>query len=174
MRDLSATYAAALYALLQDEETVTAAGHVLMDREELWSALNSPVIRPAEKKAVLARLPQLGAQPVLLHFFQLLCDKGRMALLPEILAAYRACALEERGAAVCRMRCVHPPKEAQRQALCALLCRLHHKREVLLDIETDKTLLGGFLLTIEGVTYDRSVRGQLTRLERQLQERRIV
>ncbi|MDY4785606.1 F0F1 ATP synthase subunit delta [Pygmaiobacter massiliensis] len=55
-----------------------------------------------------------------------------------------------------------------------MLCKLHHKRFVRLEIQQDPTLLGGFLLEIEGVRYDRSVRSRLENLAKQLQERRIV
>ena len=54
------------------------------------------------------------------------------------------------------------------------LCRLHHKKDVVFEIRTDPSLLGGFTLEIEGVTYDKSVRGALAGLTRQLEERRMA
>ena len=38
----------------------------------------------------------------------------------------------------------------------------------------DPSLLGGFTLELEGVTYDKSVRGALAGLTRQLEERRMA
>ena len=38
----------------------------------------------------------------------------------------------------------------------------------------EPALLGGFTLTIEGVTYDKSVRGALADLKRQLEARRMA
>ena len=54
------------------------------------------------------------------------------------------------------------------------LCRLHHKKEIVFDVRTDPALLGGFTLDIEGVRYDKSVRGALGRMGRQLEERRMA
>ena len=54
------------------------------------------------------------------------------------------------------------------------LCRLHRKKDIQFDLRVDPELLGGFTLGIEGVTYDKSVRGALRRLEQQLKERRMA
>ena len=54
------------------------------------------------------------------------------------------------------------------------LCRLHRKKDIQFDLRVDPELLGGFTLDIEGVTYDKSVRGALRRLGRQLEERRMA
>ena len=54
------------------------------------------------------------------------------------------------------------------------LCRLHHKQDVEFEVRTDPALLGGFTLEIEGMRYDKSVRGALAGLARQLEERRMA
>jgi F-type H+-transporting ATPase subunit delta len=68
------------------------------------------------------------------------------------------------------MTCVHIPSEEQQDKIKQMLCRLHHKSEVILIFHIDPALLGGFTLQIEGVTYDRSVRGRLIGLSRYLEE----
>lgn len=75
---------------------------------------------------------------------------------------------------MCEMRCVRIPDEARQEKMRAALCKLHHRDRIFLKITTDPDLLGGFLLKIDGVTYDHSVRGQLRSLARQLQERRMI
>ena len=59
-------------------------------------------------------------------------------------------------------------------SVTAALCRLHHKKEIVFDVRTDPALLGGFTLDIEGVRYDKSVRGALGRMGCQLEERRMA
>ena len=67
------------------------------------------------------------------------------------------------------------PLEAEElEKLRAALCRLHHKKEIVFDVRTDPALLGGFTLDIEGVRYDKSVRGALGRMGCQLEERRMA
>lgn len=174
MNVVSQRYAAALCNLTTDEATLQKTAALLMKTPPLWEALTSPAIRASEKKAVLKRLPALQENEIFLHFYELLCDKGRIHLLPEMLDCYHTLALKAQGVAICVMTCVHPPEEAQRHQIEAMLCQRHHKREVRLEIRIDPALLGGFVLEIEGVTYDKSVLGQLATLAKRLQERRIV
>ena len=166
MSDLARRYAQALYGLTDDEEALRRTAGALMENTALWSVLRSP--------AVLARLPDLEDCETLLHFYQLLADKGRMDLLPEILDAFQDLALAQRDCARCVLTCVRPLEAAELSKLRLALCRLHHKRDILFDVRMDPSLLGGFTLELEGVTYDKSVRGALAGLTRQLEERRMA
>ena len=83
-------------------------------------------------------------------------------------------ALARRGGARCVLTCVRPLEAEELEKLRAALCRLHHKKEIVFDVRTDPALLGGFTLDIEGVRYDKSVRGALGRMGRQLEERRMA
>ena len=129
---------------------------------------------PGILERVLSRLPLLDGRGLLLNFYRLLAEKGRMALLPDIVEAFRDQALAQRGAALCRLTCVRVPDAASLDKLKKALCRFHHKEDVVFDIRTDPSLLGGFTLEIEGVRYDKSVRGALSGLSRQLEERRMA
>ena len=121
-----------------------------------------------------SRLPGLEEGGPLPHFYRLLAEKGRMALLPEIVEAFHGLELARRGGARCVLTCVRPLEAEELEKLRAALCRLHHKKEVVFDVRTDPALLGGFTLDIEGVRYDKSVRGALGRMGRQLEERRMA
>ena len=68
---------------------------------ELWDALRSPAVSAREKKAVLARLPAFDARGELRHFYLLLADKNRFALLPEIVRQFRLLELRENGEGLC-------------------------------------------------------------------------
>ena len=54
------------------------------------------------------------------------------------------------------------------------LCRLHQKQEIQFKFVIEPELLGGFLLELDGITYDKSVRGVLRGLAGQMKERRMV
>ena len=82
--------------------------------------------------------------------------------------------LARRGGTRCMLTCVRPLEAEELEKLRAALCRLHHKKEIVFDVRTDPALLGGFTLDIEGVRYDKSVRGALGRMGRQLEERRMA
>ena len=174
MSELARRYAQALFEISPHEEPLKTTARAMMADAPLWEALCSPAVQAWEKDRVLTRLPLLDDHGLLLNFYRLLAEKGRMALLPEILEAYRDQALAQRGAARCRLTCVRPPEQVELEKLKQALCRLHHKRDVVFEIRTDPSLLGGFTLEIEGVRYDKSVRGALAGLTRQLEERRMA
>lgn len=174
MNELARRYAEALYDLSPDEETLRATAQAMMADTALWESLRSPAVQTWEKEHILDRLPVLEGHGLLLRFYRLLAEKGRMALLPDILEAFHDKVLARRGAARCRLTCVRVPGEAEQEKLRQALCRLHHKQDVVFDVRIDPSLLGGFTLEIEGVTYDKSVRGALAGLTRQLEERRMA
>lgn len=174
MNELARRYAEALYDLAPDEEALRATAQAMMADAALWESLRSPAVQAWEKERILARLPVLNGRGLLLRFYRLLADKGRMALLPEILEAFHDKTLARRGAARCRLRCVRVPGEEEQEKLRQALCRLHHKQDVVFDVCIDPSLLGGFTLEIEGVTYDKSVRGALAGLTRQLEKRQMA
>ena len=174
MSELSRRYARALYDLAPDEEGLRSAAGALMGDAALWEALCSPAVQPWEKERVLDRLPVWEGRDARKGFFRLLAEKGRMALLPHILEDVHDLALEARGAARCRLTCVRVPDGAELEKLKKALCRLHHKADVVFEISTDPSLLGGFTLEIDGVTYDKSVRGALSGLRRELEARRMA
>ncbi len=174
MNELARRYAEALYDLSPDEETLRATAQAIMADAALWESLRSPAVQAWEKEHILDRLPVLDGHGLLLRFYRLLAQKGRMALLPDILEAFHDKALAQRGAVRCRLTCVRVPESAEQEKLKKALCRLHHKKDVVFEIRLDPSLLGGFTLELEGVTYDKSVRGALAGLTRQLEERRMA
>ncbi|MDF2838833.1 MAG: synthase subunit delta [Evtepia sp.] len=170
MSYLARRYAQALYDTGLKETQFTEIIEVIMHDPVLWDTLLSPVIRSKEKISVLINLPEVSNFPIMLRFLELLTENRRMDLLPEIAAEFHTLTLDEQNVAECVMTCVTIPSEQQQEKLKQMLCKLHHKSEVTLRFIIDPTLLGGFTLTIEGVTYDRSVRGRLNGLSRYLEE----
>lgn len=171
MNELAHRYASALYGLYSDEERLRETSDRLQNIPALWESLISPAVCSDEKQRVLARcLTDLSDAPELLRFFQLLAVKGRISLLPDIVKEFHELNLRQNNAAECVMTCVRLPDSASQERIKALLCKLHRKSEVHLTLRTDPALLGGFILDIEGVTYDQSVRGRLRSLARHLEE----
>ena len=122
MSDLARRYAQALYGLTDDEEALRRTAGALMENTALWSVLRSPAVRAEEKERILARLPDLEDCETLLHFYQLLADKGRMDLLPEILDAFQDLALAQRDCARRVLTCVRPLEAAELSKLRLALC----------------------------------------------------
>ena len=66
--------------------------------------------------------------------------------------------------------CARQPDEATCKALRSAACKLRGVQEIEMQVKIDPSLLGGFVLEIDGVVYDRSVKGRLGLLARELRE----
>ena len=89
----------------------------LTDCAPLWDALCSPAVSAREKKAVLSRLPDFDAMGELKHFYLLLADKNRFALLPEIVRQFRLLELRDSGEGLCVFRCAREPDDESLRSL---------------------------------------------------------
>ena len=163
-------YAAALYGAGCPGQTLYDSADYLTGTPALWQALCSPAVSAGEKKAVLARLPDFPDQEHLRRFYDLLAEKDRFPLLPQITAAYRQLERQAAGEGLCRLCCARDPGDEALGRLAKGLCRRYGYRALTFELEEDPQLLGGFVLEIDGVTYDKSVRGQLHALGQRLQE----
>lgn len=167
MSEATERYAAALFGAAQgDAGAVRAAADALMTDTQRWNVLVSAATTDAEKKELLAGAPQLDGQDALKAFLQLLLEEGHLDALPEILPEFSRLALNAQGGMECVMTCARQPDEATQEAVRKAACKLRGAQNVVLQIKIDPSLLGGFVLDIDGVTYDRSVKGRLDRLAR--------
>ncbi|HJG27713.1 MAG TPA: F0F1 ATP synthase subunit alpha [Subdoligranulum variabile] len=167
MSEATERYAAALFGAAQgDAGAVRAAADALMADTQRWNVLVSAATTDAEKKELLAGAPQLDGQDALKAFLQLLLEEGHLDALPEILPEFSRLALNAQGGMECVMTCARQPDEATQEAVRKAACKLRGAQNVVLQIKIDPSLLGGFVLDIDGVTYDRSVKGRLDRLAR--------
>lgn len=180
MSPVARRYAQALYQQAEAtgqaaavEADVALVGETFAASRELAAAVASPVVPREKKQAVLERLFADRLSPLTHGFVRLLLDKGREALVPEIASAYRALGDERTGTveAVVRAAKTLAPDEADRlrEALEA-----RTGRRVRLRIEIDPDLIGGLVVRIGDVVFDRSVRHQLAQLRTGLAERAAV
>ena len=153
MSELARRYAQALYEVTPDEAGLRETAEALMGQSQLWAALCAPTVRAEEKKRLLARLPELERHGTLLRFYRLLAEKNT---------------------ARCVLTCVRAPENEELEQIRKALCRLHHRADVQFEIRTDPSLVGGFILELEGIRYDKSVRGAMAGLSRYLEERRMA
>ncbi len=170
MSYLAKRYARALMETGCPESQLKEAAASVLDQPLIWDALLCPIIHLSEKDAVLKTLPSFADVPLLLRFFHVLIENGRIALLPDITEEFHQMSLLQNKAAQCHVTCCQIPDEALQQRLRQALCRLHNKLDVQFVFHIDPTLLGGFILQIDGQTYDQSIRGRLLGLSRHLNE----
>ena len=171
MTELIQRYAAALYDLAQtDNMGLTGAAQELLEQEQLWKVLTSSAVRVEEKKELIRSAAPLAGLEPLQAFLCLLAEEGHLDLFPDILEEVHQLELAADGGTVCVMTCAHKPDQAALDDVRRAVCRLRNLDRVVLQVKIDPELLGGFVLEVQGVTYDRSVKGRLERLAKGLEK----
>lgn len=169
---LPVTYARAL------QETLGSASASTSTRRELLSVLEAlsssrdlrltlygPFATPEEKDGVLQALGQkLSIGKTTQRFLGLLAQKNRLSALPEITQAFDRATVEASGGVLGEIQSVDPlPDEVIGEFEQAFSKKIGKKVEF--RQKQDPALLAGVRVTIEGVTYDGSLRSGLDRMK---------
>ena len=171
MSEATERYAAALFGTVNgDAQAVRKAADTLMADTRLWNTLQSPAVTAAEKKELLAGASCLDGRDELKAFLNLLLEEDHLTALPQVMAEFSRLALAAEGGVNCVVTCAREPDEATQEAIRKAVCKLRGAANAVLQIKIDPSLLGGFVLDVDGVTYDRSVKGRLDRLAKGIQD----
>jgi F-type H+-transporting ATPase subunit delta len=150
--------------VLQDLEDFYAA---YLESADLRGVCETPAVPLPQKIKVLeAILERAGASPVTVNFLRVLLGHYRMALLGEVVEAFRKIANDRLGIVQVRVSSAADLSDAERESLRARFGELTRK-QVELEFHLNPVLLGGIVAQIGSTLYDGSVRGHLERLREQ-------
>jgi F-type H+-transporting ATPase subunit delta len=134
--------------------------------EEIRRFLGSPAIDSGRKKELLLE-SLAGAHALTRRFVEVVADRGRADLLPEVRAAYERLKEERQGVLVAEVTSARPLTSEARQR-CAEALKKATGHPVRLSEKVDAELIGGARTQIGSQVFDSSVRGQLGLLRRKL------
>ena len=142
--------------------------HAAFSVSELHGALTNPAFPMDGRKRILIQVANALRLSVLsIHFLSLLLERDRLAHLSGIVTCYRRLLNEAKGRV--------DAKVVSAVALdAALVERLREQlrgisgKEIVLQQETDPSLLGGLSVELEGKVYDGSVRTQLEMMKQRI------
>ena len=168
-------YARALFGIGIDAGNFEALGREIDDlagllgaSAELRNALENPVFKPTEKRAVLEQiLPRVTPTVEVRRFVLLLLDRRRLVILPAIARAYRDLADAHAGRVRAKVTSAEPLSPA---ALVGIRRALGQRtgKQVLVETEVDPGLIGGVIARVGDLVLDGSVRTQLAELREKL------
>jgi F-type H+-transporting ATPase subunit delta len=177
-RRTSATrYAKALFDVARQESDpariageldalVTAVG----ENRELAQALLSPRVPPSARMRLVRSLAErAGMATPLAKLLVMLAERGRLELLPDLLAVYRERLRAHQNIVQAWVTSAVPLSGDTVQTLQHQLSDATGK-QVELDAATDPSLIGGVVTRIGSTVYDGSIRTQLQRMKHQLME----
>jgi F-type H+-transporting ATPase subunit delta len=135
---------------------------------ELQAALTNPAFPMDSRKRILIQVANgLELSVLSIHFLSLLLERDRLAHLPGVVNCYRRLLNEAKGRVEAKVVSAAGLEPAMVERLREQLRGISGK-EVVLQQETDPSLLGGLLVDMEGKVYDGSVRTQLEKMKQRI------
>jgi F-type H+-transporting ATPase subunit delta len=172
---VSRRYAKALFAVGIDGGRYEQIGRELADLAALWNestelrrALENPVFKQSEKRAVLEQLlPQVAPTVEVQRFVLLLLERGRIAALPAIARAYLELADAHTGRVRALVTSAQPLAPAEADRVRRSLEQRTGKK-VIMETAVDPALIGGVVARVGDLVLDGSVRTQIAALRQTL------
>jgi F-type H+-transporting ATPase subunit delta len=168
-------YARALFGIGVDTGKFEALGQEIGELAELWAsspelrqALENPVFRPSEKRAVLEQLlPRVAPTAEVRRLALLLLERRRILLLPAIARAYRDLADAHMGQVRAKVTSAEQLAPAALERVRRSLEQRTGKK-VIVEVAVDAALIGGVVAQVGDLVLDGSVRTQLADLRQKL------
>ena len=173
-KTLAKRYAAALLSVSNKEGHLDETGEMLRALHDAYE--NNPLLRVVfrqpklsrKKRKDLLRKPfESTGKKSFLEFLDLLVEKNRVDILPEISEAYNALADSARGVVHVQVKSFLPLSKEEQGLLQTKLEAITGK-SVVMDHDTDTTLLGGVTIRIGDSVVDGTVLNRLKELEEKL------
>lgn len=167
-------YAAPLFELCSidgiEEEAVKQLSQVnelIFQQPEYVTLLTSPCVTQEEKHELINKAFKGQVHEYILNLLLLLCDNNRMESLNEIDAEFKQISDRNKGVlhvtAVTARPLSDELKEKTRKKLSDKF-----KKDVVLTVEIDESLIGGVLLKTEGKEIDATVKAKLAGIKNQI------
>lgn len=164
MTQAADNYAEVLLGLGVAENVVKENLAVLNQSIDLKMALMNPTVTKDEKYRVIERIFDQELQ----GFMKSVCDKGYIDEVDSIWEAYEDKFLDNQNIVKAELTYVTEPEKEQMEQIKQMVCKKYGKTDVKFIKKQDKGLLGGFVLQVYDDEYDRSLKGSIKRLQKNL------
>ena len=166
-------YAEAAFALARDggalpkwAQTLQLLAAVASDAK-VSAAVDNPRLSVAQKQSLFTTVLGDKLDVITTRFVNVLLDADRVKLLPQINEHFQSLKRDADNVAKATVVSAFPLTEAQRADLKAGLAR-RYGRDIEMVEQTDNSLLGGAKIIVGDQVIDRTVVGQLNKMERQI------
>ena len=164
-------YAKALLKLSQEQgyleevlEDIKTIDETISGSRDLFLALQSPIVKPSEKIAILDKIFSKHIGSLTKQFILLIAEKERAALLPSITESFFALYNEAAGIIEVTLKSAYQLRSNQLESVIKTLEDIT-KKNVKLHTQVTPSLLGGITIQMEDTVIDGSVLHKLNELE---------
>jgi F-type H+-transporting ATPase subunit delta len=129
--------------------------------------LENPVIFPSKKQELFNHVFKDKVNDLTLDFFKLLTKNKRELFLSTIAINYKDLADKHFGIKAVELITAFKAEEKLLSDVSAIMSKIF-KAKIEINKKTDPDIIGGFVLTVEGVQYDASVSHKLNNVKKDL------
>jgi len=145
---------------------------IVGENKDLGGFLANPVFDQESKKKVLGQIiGKLSLSKMTINFLNLLIDKKRIDVLPDIETCYRQLMDETLRKVRVTLKTAFPLSGDMQNYITSNLKKMTGQ-EVEVTVEDDKGLLGGIVIGVGDTLYDGSIKNQLNNMRNLLGEAR--
>ncbi len=163
----SLIYAKILFSMSINEDTIHQMKQLMTGSNELRDALVNPAVKQQEKEAVINAL----FDNEVTGFLKVLCENNVVGLFPQIMEAYENLVLEHKNIISAKFSYAYKPSEEEIEQIKHMVCDKYNKSGVVLEMEQDDSLIGGYVLTVGHMEYNKSIKGALSEMQKALTRR---
>lgn len=155
----------------QVEQELVAFAGLFQGDSQLHKTLTNPAVPTSAKRGIVENLAKrLNVSPYVAKVLLLLAERDRLAMLPDLVAAFRERLMEYRK--VMRAEVITAaPLAADRVAQLEKRLGELTGRRVTMTTRVDPALIGGAVARVGSTVYDGSIATQLARIRERLEER---
>lgn len=132
--------------------------------DELRETLNNPNYPAEEKQQVINDL----FAPSVREFLGELAEKCQCGDLEELIEAYIVEGDRKKNIIHATVTCINPPDEKQLKGIEDFVRKETKSENVVVDIKKDASLIGGFVIAVEGKEYDFSLKTKMQTIKEQI------
>lgn len=134
------------------------------NNSELKDALDNPAFTTQDKQTIIEQI----FAPSVIPFITKIAENCQCDDIREIIEAYIVAVDKKNQIVHATIRCTTPPNEEQLKGLEKFVCKKTGFDNVKIDVKTDNTLVGGFVIDVEGKEYDFSLKNKMAAIKDQI------
>jgi F-type H+-transporting ATPase subunit delta len=137
---------------------------LLKESPELAEILANPIVKNADKKAILNNIVGGKIHPFIINFLMILVDRRRIGFLAGICLQYQAALRKLKGIVLAEVTSAIELSEAQSASVRERIQAMTGSSNVEISTKIDPEIIGGVIIKVGSQTIDTSIRAELRRL----------
>ncbi len=177
MNKAAKRYAKALFELANEKNELQAIYkdlsliyHSIKQNPDLQKTLSNPTINTSKKYDIIHKIFASKVHPLTANLLKVLANNDRLNLLEDVYKAFDNYYKKQKGIIKATVTTAVPLDEKLEQRIYQKIKELTGSKEIDLLKIIDPSILGGFILNVEDLRYDASIKGKLNKIKSKLVE----